>query len=164
MGLARRAAIADRLNPPKRVRRGRGGRRFHHRGTESTKICRGEEGLLSGCPRLIAFGDSASIRGNCLRMDVLQREEPRKRPNHRGACPWVPQKKPPCSLCLCGEFPLEMKMATFIEARFPGLSGGNLDWQRVSWSYGQDTICAKCDPLRSNDLPGELSLVLYVRS
>jgi len=33
--------------------------------------------LLSGCPRLIAFGDSASVRGNCLRMDVLQREEPR---------------------------------------------------------------------------------------
>ena len=77
MGLARRAAIANRLNPPKRVRRGRGGRRFHHRGAESTKICRGEEGLLSGCPRLIAFGDSASVRGNCLRMDVLQREEPR---------------------------------------------------------------------------------------
>jgi hypothetical protein len=75
MGFARRAAIANRLNPPKRVRRGRGGRRFHHRGTESTKICRGEEGLLSGCPRLIAFGDSASVRGNCLRMDVLQREE-----------------------------------------------------------------------------------------
>src|SRR6266404_2231380 len=74
------------------------------------------------------------------------------------------QKILPCSLCLCGEFPLEMKMATFIEARFPGLSGGNLDWQRVSWSYGPDTICAKCDPLRSDDLPGELSLVLYVRS
>jgi hypothetical protein len=77
MGLARRAAIANRFNPPKRMRRGRGGRRIHHRGTESTKICRVEEGLLSGCQRLIAFGDSASVRGNCLRMDVLQREEPR---------------------------------------------------------------------------------------
>src|SRR5258708_21465759 len=29
--------------PSKSVRRGRGGRRFHHRGTESTKICRAEE-------------------------------------------------------------------------------------------------------------------------
>ncbi len=134
MGLACRAAIADRLNPPKRVRRGRGGRRFHHRGTESTKICRGEDGLLSGCPRLIAFGDSASVRGNCLRMDVLQREEPRN--------------------------------ARTTGERVLGYPKRNLRalWQRVSWSYGQDTICAKCDPLRSNDLPGELSLVLYVRS
>jgi hypothetical protein len=57
-----------------------------------------------------------------------------------------------------------MKMATFIEARFPGVSGGNLDWQRVSWSYGQDTVCAKYDSLRSDDLPEELSQVLYVRS
>src|SRR5258705_85579 len=75
--------------PSKSVRRGRGGRRFHHRGTESTKICRAEEDLLEGFPRLIAFGNSVSVRGSCLRMDV-QREEPLEPP--KSACSGIPKK------------------------------------------------------------------------
>jgi hypothetical protein len=70
-GLARRAAIANRLTSRSACDEVAEEEDFT---TESTKICRGEEGLLSGCPRLIAFGNSASVRGNGLRMDVLQRK------------------------------------------------------------------------------------------
>jgi hypothetical protein len=66
MGLARRAVIANRLNPPKSVRRGRAQREHQDL-----------QGRRRFVERLSAFGDSASVRGNCLSMDVLQREEPR---------------------------------------------------------------------------------------
>src|SRR5260370_15731269 len=45
--------------------------RFHHGDTENTEICRGEEGLLEWLYAFSAFGNSASVRGSCLRMDLF---------------------------------------------------------------------------------------------
>ena len=88
MGLARRPAIANRLTRRSACDDVAEEEDFT---TEAQRAPRSAgQDLLEGCPHLIAFRNSVSIRGSCLRMDE-QREEPLEPPKKR-ASSGIPKK------------------------------------------------------------------------
>src|SRR5215510_4442333 len=96
--------FATRRGPWRPHRGRRGGRRFHHRGTENTKICNGEEDLLEG---LSVFEPTCKF-GLFVVVCVGMYCSGQASRTRRRACPWPPKDTFASSCASVVKFPLRV--------------------------------------------------------